>query len=817
MPGTMHRVHVSNSYSSSDREHDERKHAVGDSPFYYKHKSNRLARACSSSRAGVWARAWIHRVTSNRCRSAAIVIALWLVLVFLVLVRVPLMHSVLRLGGRGHSATDTYSPARRNFDIHPAHPQRPGAQDVLLEHCGGSACSDNPSDAVGATVAIPFFNSGEVIYETLLSVRRQTMAPEEIVILDDNSEEKHRAIVQDACAALASCRVVRSHVSLGVAEARNMLAQRLVKSKYILFLDADDLIEPTFIEKGVWFLESRPDVMAFKGDSVGFEGSEYYWKHGFSNPSEFVHENVQTVTCLLDRQAFVDLGGFSAEFSKHGLEDYEFWVRMMDAGHLGYQIPEPMDWYRRHDTSAKWWRTAENIQASRQCIVDLYPRFMQQGHVPAPVAIQHDTYAPVDLSKFAALRSKYIKDTDCRVLMLVPWFAVGGADNVNLYLLRELSQQHGCHISVVGTVAGHAEYMAEFEAITADVTYLPHLLPEVYYVHYVLAMMESRATNIVYVCNSEMGQYMLPLIRQKYPAVKIVSVDHMVETAWRHGGHVLHSSRMRRYIDQYLVIGNSIANWLVEQGVERDRVEVCFNGAQDHLLDIQRSTALSYLRSQALHLDSKFVIVFPARLAPQKRPLLLIDIAQQLQKQAPDLDFVIMVIGEGGLRDALMNAIQDAGLDSRFMVLGALPHEATILSMAASNVMIQPSENEGMSLSAIEAMAVGTPVVGTRVGEHESLVPPSVSGQTNAVQLVPAEPPEDTVTGTVRGILAVRAAPPNSTLVRSWVREHFTVSQFSRCGAAHILDVSRTPLPVVEPWETSLEHYRVGATLATIG
>ena len=101
------------------------------------------------------------------------------------------------------------------------------------------------------------------------------------------------------------------------------------------------------------------------------------------------------------------------------------------------------------------------------------------------------------------------------------------------------------------------------------------------------------------------------------------------------------------------------------------------------MLDIQRSTALSYLRSQALHLDSKFVTVFPARLAPQKRPLLLIDIAQQLHKQAPELDFVIMVIGEGGLRDALMNAIQDAGLDSRFMVLGALPHEETILSMAA--------------------------------------------------------------------------------------------------------------------------------------
>ena len=701
-----------------------------------------------------------------------------------------------------------FAHTEMDYSLHPAHPDKPTDQARMLRWCGGRSCGD--ASAVGVTVAIPFHNAGNHFVDTLECIRRQTMAAEQIVVLDDNSAPEHRQAGEAACKAVPGCRFITSPTSLGVCTVRNKLGMQLATSKYVLFVDADDLIEPTYIEKGVWFLESRPDVMVVKGDSVGFGAGEYYWKHGFSNPSAFVNENVQTLTSLMRRDEFVALGGFSVDFAKTGLEDYEFWVRMMASGRTGYQIPELMDWYRRHNGSSKWWSTPENLAKTRQRIVDLHPDFMEQRHTPAPVRVRPPQQLPVplNLTRFSSIQSKLVADAPCRVLMLLPGFAAGGADSARVHLLHALASRQRCQLTVVGTTPGHAETMRAFESVTADVTYLPHILPEVYYIHYVLALMASREVQVVVVSNSAQGIAMLPLIRQAHPLVRIVALEYFAISAYEDVADQLPSLPMEAYIDHHVTVGTRLSTQLDSHGIPADRMTTCYYGAPSSLLAYSRAAALAALQTRAPRLASQFVILMAGQLTEQKRPLLAVDIAATLQQQAPWLDFCVIVVGSGPLRAELQKTVETAELQHRFHFLGQMSQAETAAIIAASDVLMQPSETESMSLSVLEALALGTAVVAARAGEHEALAPPRRPGEAPALQLVTALTNNVAVSGVARGVLAVAKSPPSSQAMRAWMQQYFTADQFTSCAISAILDSSRAAKPVPESLQASLDRYQ---------
>ncbi len=61
---------------------------------------------------------------------------------------------------------------------------------------------------------------------------------------------------------------------------------------YIFFLDSDDLIEPTTLEKCLWTLISHPNAGFTKGYTIGFGGSKYVWDKGFELGEKFLKENI---------------------------------------------------------------------------------------------------------------------------------------------------------------------------------------------------------------------------------------------------------------------------------------------------------------------------------------------------------------------------------------------------------------------------------------------------------------------------------------------------------------------------------------------
>jgi glycosyltransferase involved in cell wall biosynthesis len=105
------------------------------------------------------------------------------------------------------------------------------------------------------------------------------------------------------------------------------------------------------------------------------------------------------------------------------------------------------------------------------------------------------------------------------------------------------------------------------------------------------------------------------------------------------------------------------------------------------------------------------VILFVGRLAGEKDlPLLLAAFRQVLLKFSRAL---LVLVGEGPQREALVKTARELGIGENLLLTGAVPHDTLPEYYAACDVFVLPSIHEGWGRVAIEAMSCGKPVVVT--------------------------------------------------------------------------------------------------------
>jgi glycosyltransferase involved in cell wall biosynthesis len=119
--------------------------------------------------------------------------------------------------------------------------------------------------------------------------------------------------------------------------------------------------------------------------------------------------------------------------------------------------------------------------------------------------------------------------------------------------------------------------------------------------------------------------------------------------------------------------------------------------------------------------DGAFVVAHASNLRPIKRPLDAARVVSRLRARGLDARFV--AAGEGPLSSALAEEVaMDPELVATSTLLGACPTVALREVFAAADVVLVTSESESFSLVALEALAAGTLVVGTRCGGLEELL-----------------------------------------------------------------------------------------------
>jgi glycosyltransferase involved in cell wall biosynthesis len=193
------------------------------------------------------------------------------------------------------------------------------------------------------SVIVTCFNLGRYLDETVQSIVSQSFRSFELVIVDDGSTE---ALTLQRLATLEQqgIRVIRS-ANRGLPAARN-LGIAHTRARYICSVDADDVLEPTLLERSVDVLE-RDSSIAFASHWLRAFGDEAWdWMPARCDFPALLDTNTVNGAALVRRDVYVAVGGFD-ETMRDGCEDWDFWIAVVERGFRGHIIPEFLFRYRR--------------------------------------------------------------------------------------------------------------------------------------------------------------------------------------------------------------------------------------------------------------------------------------------------------------------------------------------------------------------------------------------------------------------------------------------------------------------------------------
>src|SRR6266403_729600 len=198
------------------------------------------------------------------------------------------------------------------------------------------------------SIIIPVFNAGRFLARALDSVEAQTERDFEVVVVDDGSIDRRTHKILDQAAERPGVTVHRTE-NRGPSAARNLAIERS-RGAYILPLDADDYLAPTYLEKTIPVLDAEP-ALGVAYTWVGLVGGHHgTWKTGGFGVRELLTRCTIHVTSLYRRRLWEDVGGYDPRFVE-SCEDWDLWRAAAARGWKGRCVPEVLVYYRRSASS----------------------------------------------------------------------------------------------------------------------------------------------------------------------------------------------------------------------------------------------------------------------------------------------------------------------------------------------------------------------------------------------------------------------------------------------------------------------------------
>ncbi len=198
------------------------------------------------------------------------------------------------------------------------------------------------------SIIVPCYKQAEYLSETLDSVLAQTYPNWECIIVNDGSPDNTKEIVNGYASQDGRFKYVWQE-NKGLSAARNM---GILNShgEYVLPLDADDLIAPTYVEKAISHFSQFPEtkLVYCKADKFGKENG--YWDLEMFDYEKFIWNNCIFCTAMFRRTDYNKTRGYNVNMV-HGNEDWDFWLSLLKKGDVVYRINDVLFHYRTKEKS----------------------------------------------------------------------------------------------------------------------------------------------------------------------------------------------------------------------------------------------------------------------------------------------------------------------------------------------------------------------------------------------------------------------------------------------------------------------------------
>jgi glycosyltransferase involved in cell wall biosynthesis len=239
---------------------------------------------------------------------------------------------------------------------------------TLARRLGPGAGAPTPT----ISAVIPAYNSSRALGEAIESVRRQTYAVHEIIVVDDCSKAEEAEAIQRVA---AGCTVIHLPKNRGPSVARNKGVARAT-GEWVAFLDSDDLWLPRKLEQQVAHITAHPGCRAVHCSmkAIGRDGKE-----AVTIKTAVTFEDLVEFPCpvfpsavVLHRETLIEAGLFDP--TKRCCEDLDLFLRFTSE-HPIECVAEPLvlrraSWNSLSRNIPRFWREADRVYREYQHVFE---------------------------------------------------------------------------------------------------------------------------------------------------------------------------------------------------------------------------------------------------------------------------------------------------------------------------------------------------------------------------------------------------------------------------------------------------------------
>ena len=563
------------------------------------------------------------------------------------------------------------------------------------------------------SVIMPFYNDKKYIRQAVYSVLNQTFPCFELLIVDDGSKD------QDSLEELSEVEKLDSRIKVfhkeneGLAATRDYGAEKASpKSKYLFFLDSDDLIEKTYLECAYWTLETNKGASWAYTDVVGFDADNYTWNKWFDS-RKLQKENELVATALIRKKDFWEVNGYELR-EKAVNEDWNFWLKMIAKEKYPVKMNYYGFWYRRKSANSELEKSRKNKTRALE-IIENTAKTIKKPVEAIQYPLFNFNWDGKDNNFKHICPIKDNKGKKVRLLVIMPYMVMGGADKFNIDLLNGLDKNE-FDITAITTEPAINVYRYKYNE-NINVYDLSTFLDQKYWVDFINYIIEKENINIIMNTNSMMGYSMLPYLKAKNPNIPIIDYIHMEEWYNRNGGYSRDSSGVCSVIDKTLTCNANSQRILAEHfGRNPKELDTVYIGVDEEKFNPEKYNREKLRRKYKI--SKKYVIGFICRIAYQKRPFLLLEIIKRLKEKRNDFEFIIA--GEGELFARVKAKSKEMKITPNIKFLGNVSETQNIY--AISDLTLNCSIKEGVALTSYESLSMGVPVISSDVGGQKELI-----------------------------------------------------------------------------------------------
>jgi glycosyltransferase involved in cell wall biosynthesis/GT2 family glycosyltransferase len=538
------------------------------------------------------------------------------------------------------------------------------------------------------SVIVPVYNHKDYLPLCIQSILKQKHSNFELILIDDCSTQPEvKSFLARVAAEDNRIRVLYNEENRGIVKSTN---QGIIASQapYLAFVDCDDMLPKNALREVAKAVVRRPDADFLFTDRIRIdEKGKQITKEIYGGRPDLafrddrdnlLEEMVTSHLKVIKREILLKVGLFEANFT--GVQDYDLALKMSEKGNLVY-IPKPLYYYRWHNGSVTLSKRVSQVQKSTL----VKRRALERRYL------------------YGMPNFQYEPSKKTKLLFVIPWVVMGGAEKVMLELAQALKESGKFEIYFIATLKGGAwkkrfEELGNVEVLTSN-----NFPDQGSKVDYIEEFIQSNQIDIVHVSNAEEGFLVAPRVWQHYPRPYLVGTLHS-DYHEENAGFVRWVDKYAAYFDRFVFVNQLIQEKVGTYFPEELRPSVIYNG-------------VDLARYNQPRID-KNVILYASRLTGEKQPVHVMRLAKEVSKLRKD--FEIWIAGEGEYEAEMKYLAEKYKIEKFVRFLGRVDNVEDLYRQAG--VTILTSTTEGTPMVFAEALASGSPVAAYDVGGISEMI-----------------------------------------------------------------------------------------------